>query len=467
MVITLYNSMRFYCSVTNLGGYAIWTFIIVLSLILIALLLIFFVIGYSSIEKGKSEKLVIETKLESCKKEVIRYRNRLSANKKATQIIYNFFMKYDPEIFNSSYHIMVFERYLYKIYPNSRMLLWSDGYNTTPYSNNDHSTPYPNNEKIRFFQPIESFEKDIQFRLNDKTLFKKTERFYKEEFSQLLEIIKSYEEFRSTEIASLTLWLLLREEAIKYYSDIFSKRYEEKYFNNLSNLDSKQCIEIFLKYIWRQDKSSEELIDIIEKKKKSTWEFFYTEDTNTILFTCFLMQKKKIKLNNLLHADSKIKESFQAILFSEDWIKRLKKNKVMDFENFLLNNDSKKASSSTTIHEVDLMNGIEFENFINDLFKKMGYDSEVTKASGDQGIDIITKKNGKSFGIQAKCYSNVVSNKAVQEVVAGLNYYKLDQGIVITNNKFTKSAEDLARANNILLWDREILKDKINTFMKR
>lgn len=125
------------------------------------------------------------------------------------------------------------------------------------------------------------------------------------------------------------------------------------------------------------------------------------------------------------------------------------------------------AFSRTSIHEVDLMNGFEFENFINDLFNRMGYDTELIKASGDQGIDIIAKKNGKSFGIQEKCYSNVVSNKAVQEVVAGLNYYKLEQGIVITNNKFTKSAEDLAKLNNILLWDRDILKDKINTFMKR
>jgi len=449
-----------------LGGYTIWTFITVLSLILLALVLIFFVIGYFSIEKEKSEKLMMETKLESYKKEVIRYRNRLSANKKVNKIIYNFFMKYDPEIFNSSYHIMVFERYLYEIYPNSRRILWSDGYNTTPYSNNDNSNQYPNSENLWFFQPIDSFEKDIKFRLKDKDLFKKTERFYNEEFSQLLEVIKSYEEFRSTEIASLTLWLLLREEAIKYYSEIFAECYEEKHFNNLPNLDSKQCVEIFLKYIWGQDKSSEELIDIIEQKKKFTWEFFYIEGTNTILFTCFLMQKKKINLNNLLHADSKVIEPLKRMLVSVDWIEKLKKNKVMDFENFLLNNDSKTALSNTTIHEVDLMNGVEFEQFLNDLFEKMGYDSEVTKASGDQGIDIIAMKNEKSFGIQAKCYSNVVSNKAVQEVVAGLNYYKLDQGIVITNNKFTKSAEDLARANNILLWDREILKDKINTFMK-
>jgi len=180
----------------------------------------------------------------------------------------------------------------------------------------------------------------------------------------------------------------------------------------------------------------------------------------------FSNAKEKINLNNLLHADSKVIEPLKRMLVSVDWIEKLKKNKVMDFENFLLNNDSKTALSNTTIHEVDLMNGVEFEQFLNDLFEKMGYDSEVTKASGDQGIDIIAMKNEKSFGIQAKCYSNVVSNKAVQEVVAGLNYYKLDQGIVITNNKFTKSAEDLARANNILLWDREILKDKINTFMK-
>jgi len=107
------------------------------------------------------------------------------------------------------------------------------------------------------------------------------------------------------------------------------------------------------------------------------------------------------------------------------------------------------------------MDGIEFEHFVADLFNKMGYTATVTKASGDQGIDVIAEKEDRKLGIQAKCYSSAVTNKAIQEVVAGLSHYKLDKGIVVTNNYFTDSARELAMSNNIILWDRTMLKEKI------
>ena len=108
------------------------------------------------------------------------------------------------------------------------------------------------------------------------------------------------------------------------------------------------------------------------------------------------------------------------------------------------------------------MNGLEFEKFIAELFSKMGYESEITKASGDQGIDVIASKNGNKIGIQAKCYSSSVGNKAVQEAVAGKNHYRLDKAIVVTNNFFTDAAQQLAQSNSIILWDRNILIEKIS-----
>lgn len=117
---------------------------------------------------------------------------------------------------------------------------------------------------------------------------------------------------------------------------------------------------------------------------------------------------------------------------------------------------------SYTIHDVDLMTGLEFEQFITALFRKMGYLATTTKASMDQGIDVIAEKMGRKIGIQAKCYSKKVGNSAVQEVVAGLCHYHCSKGIVITNNYFTDSAIALATSNNVLLWDRDKLIEKIN-----
>ena len=125
---------------------------------------------------------------------------------------------------------------------------------------------------------------------------------------------------------------------------------------------------------------------------------------------------------------------------------------------------AKKEDITITIDDIDLMTGFEFEEFISILFNKMGYSAKITKGSGDQGIDVIAEKNGVKIGIQCKCYANAVSNSAIQEVVAGKQLYQLDKLIVITNNYFTKSAQELAKANNVILWDREILKEKLNNY---
>jgi len=133
-------------------------------------------------------------------------------------------------------------------------------------------------------------------------------------------------------------------------------------------------------------------------------------------------------------------------------------NSLMSYEKKLL---QPKDKITYSINDVDLMNGSEFEHFVALLFTKMGYEATVTKGSGDQGIDVLAEKNNVKIGVQAKCYSGSVSNSAIQEVVAGAQHYGCDKSIVVTNNVFSKSAIELAQSNNVILWDRTILKDKI------
>lgn len=103
---------------------------------------------------------------------------------------------------------------------------------------------------------------------------------------------------------------------------------------------------------------------------------------------------------------------------------------------------------------IQKMDGHGYEYACADMLKKRGYSRvTVTKASGDQGIDIIAYKNGKKYGIQCKYYSSPVGNKAIQETYAGIKYYNCDIGAVMTNNTFTASAKKLATKTGILLWD--------------
>lgn len=76
-------------------------------------------------------------------------------------------------------------------------------------------------------------------------------------------------------------------------------------------------------------------------------------------------------------------------------------------------------------------------------------------------------KDGIKYGIQCKCYSSDIGNKAVQEAFAGRTFYNCHVAVVLTNQHFTKSAKELAKSNQVLLWDREKLEDLIKTKEER
>ena len=70
--------------------------------------------------------------------------------------------------------------------------------------------------------------------------------------------------------------------------------------------------------------------------------------------------------------------------------------------------------------DVDMMDGQEFEYYCADLLKSQGFlEVEVTRASGDYGVDILAEKDGVTYAIQCKCYTAPVGVKAVQEAYAG------------------------------------------------
>lgn len=110
----------------------------------------------------------------------------------------------------------------------------------------------------------------------------------------------------------------------------------------------------------------------------------------------------------------------------------------------------------------DLMEGHEFEYYCAELLKKCGFrEVEVTRGSGDYGIDVLAEKDGVTYAIQCKCYTAPVGVKAVQEAYAGRDYYDRMVGVVLTNQYFTQPAVEAARKLKILLWDRGYLESMV------
>ena len=100
------------------------------------------------------------------------------------------------------------------------------------------------------------------------------------------------------------------------------------------------------------------------------------------------------------------------------------------------------------------MSGEEFEEYVKEILKRNGFKSlELTKRSGDYGVDILGKYQGESYAIQCKKYAKPVGVAAVQQAYSGCQYYECDCAVVVTNHRFTAQAIALAHTNQVELWD--------------
>lgn len=121
-------------------------------------------------------------------------------------------------------------------------------------------------------------------------------------------------------------------------------------------------------------------------------------------------------------------------------------------------------SVETELMAIDLMEGLGFEYWCADLLTKMGYTNvEVTRGSGDQGVDVLAQKDGIKYAIQCKCYSSNLGNTPVQEINTGKVIYHCHVGVVMTNRYFTEGAKEAADATDVLLWDRDWITAALTT----
>lgn len=95
------------------------------------------------------------------------------------------------------------------------------------------------------------------------------------------------------------------------------------------------------------------------------------------------------------------------------------------------------------------MNPYQFERLIGLLLEALGYDDvEVTKASGDKGVDVI---GSVEFGItsireviQVKRHQDTIGRTVLDQLRGALPYHKAIRGTIITTGKFSKSCKEFA-----------------------
>lgn len=103
-------------------------------------------------------------------------------------------------------------------------------------------------------------------------------------------------------------------------------------------------------------------------------------------------------------------------------------------------------------------NGYEFEDYIANTLREDGWETRLTKKSGDQGLDVFVYDENYKVALQCKRYSYPVGNSAIQEIHAAADFIGASHAVVITTSTYTSSAKELAEALGvILLHENELL----------
>lgn len=111
-------------------------------------------------------------------------------------------------------------------------------------------------------------------------------------------------------------------------------------------------------------------------------------------------------------------------------------------------------SDKELLQQLRKMDPRDFEEYVAELFCKLGYKAKAVGRSYDEGVDVIAEKDGITHYIQCKRYNRKVTLEEIRDfygtladkIAKGANYF-------VTTDSFTLGAEKFAEDKPIELID--------------
>lgn len=243
----------------------------------------------------------------------------------------------------------------------------------------------------------------------------------------------------------------LSEENVKKYLEILAKSEDKKKIVDslLSRKDlcDKEFVQKFILEVYPNEAS---LIEKhfktlrIKEKQKTVYDDYGIKDDSSFISELRYFSKK-VLLSGKNCSYDEIEKNAQIAFIEYKYLK----SKIPE-ENFC-----------TSVDFTGVKTGEDYENYIFDILSNNGFIVKKTPKTGDQGVDLLVKEEKGDIAIQCKLYSKPVGNKAVQEVVAGKEFYACSYSVVVSNNNYTVSARRLAENLNVYLCHHETILDTI------
>ena len=97
------------------------------------------------------------------------------------------------------------------------------------------------------------------------------------------------------------------------------------------------------------------------------------------------------------------------------------------------------------------LSGAAFERELATLYRRLGYRVESTPSSGDQGVDLVLRKDGKTTVVQCKGHQARVGPAVARELLGSMVDFGADSGILACTGGFTRGVKDFVRGKRIKL----------------
>jgi restriction system protein len=104
------------------------------------------------------------------------------------------------------------------------------------------------------------------------------------------------------------------------------------------------------------------------------------------------------------------------------------------------------------------LDGLAFERELGNLYRRLGYDVKTTPVTGDDGVDLVLKKDGLTTIVQCKSHQQPVGPAIAREIYGALISSKADNAILACTSGFTTGVFAFVRDKPIsLVSAKEIL----------
>ncbi len=95
------------------------------------------------------------------------------------------------------------------------------------------------------------------------------------------------------------------------------------------------------------------------------------------------------------------------------------------------------------------LSGTDFEKQLGYLFGHLGYHVRLTPKTGDQGIDLILRKDRKDTIVQCKSHKSRIGPAVARELFGSMVHYGADGAILACTGGFTRGVEEFVRGKPI------------------